>query len=384
MNLLEAARGILPLVRANRDKIEQDRRLPQPLVDAMAKAGLFRMWLPKKWGGAEADPRTFIEVIEEVAKVDGSTGWCLMLAAGTGVLSGYLPEEGAHEIYGTDPEAVTAGFFFPGGAATPVAGGYRVTGRWSYGSCSPFSTWLNGNCLVMEGGRPRMLPNGAPEMRMMFFPKSDYKVLDTWQTCGLRGTGSHDYVVEDAFVPARRTFSFADQPVQKGLLYAHPLFGLLATIVPSVELGIARGAIEAVMALADEPPPGYSPSNKRADRALVQIQIAQAEATLRSARAFVMETLTTVGATLAEGRQVSMKDRALMRLAAVQAAASAATVVDQMVTAAGGHAIHTRSPLERALRDVHTARQHIIVQPGQYQAIGRALLGLDAGAVPPL
>jgi alkylation response protein AidB-like acyl-CoA dehydrogenase len=382
--VLERARALEPLIRSHRDAIEQGRRLPQTLVDAIANAGLFRMWLPKKWGGGEVDPLAFISVVEEISRVDGSVGWCVMLAAGAGVLSGYLPETGGQEIYGSDPNAVTAGFFFPGGKAKPVPGGYRVTGRWPFGSCSPFCTWLHGNCLVMDGEQPALWPDGSPKMRMMYFPKSDFKVLDTWSTLGLRGTGSHDFVVEDAFVPEDRTMSLADRAVQPGSLYAHPLLGLLANVLASVTLGIARGAIDASVALAQEAPPSYSPSNRRRDRALVQIQVAQAEGTLRASRALIADVLGTVGARVKAGQEVSVEDRAWLRLAAVQATAGAASVVDLMYTAAGANAIHTRNSLERALRDVHTARQHIIVQPDNLAALGRVFLGLPANAIPPL
>ena len=218
----------------------------------------------------------------------------------------------------------------------------------------------------------------------MFFPAKDYRVLDTWSVMGLRGTASHDYAVEDAFVPHERTLSFADAAVQPGELYSYPLFGVLSTIVSSVSVGIARGAIEAVKTLANDPPPGYSPGNVRRDRALVQIQIAEAEADQRAARALLRETLREIGAILKGGRACSTKERALLRLAAVKATALSAKVVDTMFTAAGAQAIHSGHPLERALRDVNVARQHIIVQPGQYQALGQALLGIEEQAVPPL
>jgi alkylation response protein AidB-like acyl-CoA dehydrogenase len=219
-SFIAAARGLAPKIRAYAEGIEQTRRLPQPLVDALAEAGLFRLWIPQQLGGSEADPMTFVRVIEEVSSIDGATGWCLMIGGCYGLFGGLLPAEAAREIYGRDPHVVTGGAFRPDGQAVAVEGGYRVTGRWSLGSGCQHSASLVGGCRILDGDQPRLRANGTPVIRLVFFPAADCEIIDTWHAAGLRGTGSHDYAVADLFVPARRSLSFREPPVHPGPLYA--------------------------------------------------------------------------------------------------------------------------------------------------------------------
>jgi alkylation response protein AidB-like acyl-CoA dehydrogenase len=374
--LIEAARELGPLIRECAEQIERDRRLPRPLVRAMADAGLFRTWIPETLGGGERDPLTLIRAVEELARVDGSVGWCLMIGASTATLAGYLPESGAREIYGSDPGVVTGSALMPRGRATPVAGGYRVSGRWSFASGSQHCSWLVGHCVVLDGDQPRLDGDGRPVSRLMFLPAADYQVIDTWSVGGLRGTGSHDFAVTDAYVPHDRTLAFGDAPVQPGALYRFPLFGLMASVVSAVALGISRGAIDALVELAGSKSP-VNTRNLLRERAMVQVQVAQAEALTRSARALLFETVGDVWETVSAGREASLEQRTILRIAATNASQAAAQAVDLMYNAAGASSIYTTSPLERAFRDVHTATQHALVQPIQYEAAGQLLLGLD-------
>ena len=168
-SFVEAAKGLAPQIQASADDIERSRRLPLPLVDAMAQAGLFRLSIPRSLGGEETDPTTLVRVVEEVSRADGAAGWCLGIGGTYGAFGGYLSADAAHEIYGSDPLVRTAGALRPFGNAVVVDGGYRVTGRWPLGSGCQHSGWIVGGCRILDGDQPRLLPNGTPLMRVLFF-----------------------------------------------------------------------------------------------------------------------------------------------------------------------------------------------------------------------
>jgi alkylation response protein AidB-like acyl-CoA dehydrogenase len=376
-SLIDEARALATGIRERAEQIERDRRLPAELVHAMAEAGLFRMCVPRQLGGLEVDVATLVRAIEEIAYADGSAGWCVMIGATSGVVSAYLAEDAARAIYATGPEVVTGGVFAPFGKAATVAGGFRVSGRWPFASGCEHCAWLMGGSLISTDGQPRLLANGTPESRLMLFPATEAEVIDTWTVSGLRGTGSHDIAVHDLFVPASRSVSLSvDRPRQPGPLYAFPVFGLLALGIAGVALGVARSAIDELVRLASSKTP--TGARKRlADRATTQVEVAQAEATLRSARSFLFETVAETWQAASSEGAISIQQRALLRLAATHATTSAARVVDLMYNAGGGTSIYSSSPLQRCFRDIHVVTQHMMVGPATYELTGRLLLGGD-------
>jgi Acyl-CoA dehydrogenase, N-terminal domain len=215
-SLIEAARALVPVIQAHGEQIEQERCLPQPVVAALTQAGLFRLLIPRRYGGAEADPATFVRVVKEVSCADGATGWCVMIGGFYGLFAGCLPEPAARAIYGSDPNVVSAGAFRPNGQAVVVDGGYCISGRWPFGSGIQHSPWLVGGCRIFDGDQPCLDARGAPVMRLMFFPAGEAEVIDTWYTAGLHGTGSHDYVVTEVFVPASGRCRFASRRSSRG------------------------------------------------------------------------------------------------------------------------------------------------------------------------
>lgn len=378
---LAAATALGPLVAAHREALEQERRTPLPLVEAWRSAGFLRLWLPEELGGAEVEPATVLGVVEAVAALDGAIAWNLLIGISGALFAGYLPEPAAHTIWGPDPDISTAGSFMPTGRAVPVDGGYRVAGRWSFVSGVQHADWVAGNCLVFDGERPRMGADGAPEMRLMFLPAAAGTVLDTWQTGGMRGTGSHDFAVADAFVPDGFWFDVfngrgrIDRP-----LYRLPFVTWFSPGVAALTLGIARHAIDALVALAATKVPTGQQTSLR-ERPLAQIQVAQAEALVRSARAFLLQAAGEAWDRLVAGSEPSAVELAQLRLANVHAAESAVRAVELMYQAAGTSAIPSSSALDRCLRDVHVAAQHIAVSTQHYQTIGQTLLG-RSGAPP--
>lgn len=371
-----AARELAPIIMARADEIETGRRLPADLARTFAEAGLFRIAIPQEYGGAELHPADIVRVIEEVSRADGSAGWCVMIGGTTATLAAVLPERWAREIYGTDPHVITGGSTPPTGKAYPVDGGYRVTGRWQWGSGTQHCQWICGGSLIMEGEEPRKLKSGEPEVQLMVFEASQVEILDTWNPSGLRGTGSHDFQVHDAFVPGDRAALLGGGSLRiKTPLYRFPFFGLLAVGVCAVALGIARRAIDEFVALAAKKVPTWA-QRSLAQRPTIQVQVAEAEAALRSARAFVFDAIDAAWDIAVAGGTLSLEVRRDLRLAAANAVRQSVKAVDLMYEAGGGSSIHADNPLQRCFRDVHVATQHIMVSAGIYEQTGRAYLGL--------
>ena len=354
------------------DEAERERRLPDELVTAMADAGVFRLLVPKAIGGLESHPRVLVETVEELARGDGSAGWCAAIGSTSGVMAGYLPAAAADEIYGR-PDAISGGVFAPIGRATRVEGGYRVTGRWRFASGCSYCNWLMGGCLV-EG-------ESQPIPRLVLAPASDVQIHDTWDAMGLRGTGSHDIEMRDVFVPEQRQASLvADRPTASGPLYAFPVFGLLALAIGAVNLGIARGALDDVIALAGARTPTGS-SRTMAERPTVQSELGVAEARLRAARALLLEAIDEAWAAAVEAREVPVAERASLRLAATHATTTGADVTGAAYHLAGGASVYeSNGPLPRRFRDANTATQHLLVGPATNELAGRLLLGLSTDA----
>ena len=245
--MIEAATALLPTLRERAEATENARRLSPETAQAFADAGFFRMLVPSGLGGGEVHPRVFVDVLEILGSGCGASGWIAMTGSTTGLLAAYLPDGEPFR----DPSGIYAGVFAPRGKATPVEGGYRVSGRWPFTSGVDNATIRLGGALVFEGDAPRLLPSGEPEIRSFFFDADQTSVIDTWHTSGLRGTGSHDMVVEDVFVPAARSACvLSDAPRHEGPLYTFPLFGLLSLGISAVGLGIARHALEVIADVA--------------------------------------------------------------------------------------------------------------------------------------
>ncbi len=285
---LARARALAKLIAGFADRIEEERRLPEPLLAALLEAGLYRLLLPRACAGGEIDPVNFVEIIETVAKADASTAWCLCQAAGCSLVAAFLPPEAAATIFGRDPNAILA--WGPGpGRAVAVAGGYRVTGKWSFASGGRHASWLGGIASVVEtDGTPRRDAAGAPVIRTMLFPAAQAVMTDIWQVIGLRGTGSDAFAVTDLFVPAEFSVARDDQAERReaGPLYCFPTGSFYAAGFAGVALGLARSTLDAFIALATEKTPRGFKSTLR-ENAVIQSQVAQAEARLASARIFL-------------------------------------------------------------------------------------------------
>ena len=348
-------------------------------MKALGEAGLFRLCVPAAVGGLEAHPATLTAAVQALAAGDAAAAWCVAVGATSGLLAGYLPEDSARAIH-AGPATMVAGVFAPRGRATAEAGGYRVSGRWPFASGCRHADWLMGGCVVDDGGTPRMLPNGMPDVRLVLAPAQTFTIHDTWHVVGLRATGSHDIELAGVHVPSELSASvFTDPPVQTGPLYAFPLFGLLALAISSVCLGIGRGALDDLVAIAG----GKVPAGGRrtlAERTTVQADVARAEAAVRAARALLDESIGEAWERAVASGTVDERCRAGLRLAATHAAAAGLQATETAYRLGGGSAIYDSSPLQRRLRDVNAAAQHMLVAPATWELTGRLLLGLPTDA----
>ncbi|MBL6688884.1 MAG: acyl-CoA dehydrogenase family protein [Pseudomonadales bacterium] len=374
--LIEAARRLASELPARSQEIEDARRLPADIAQQLADAGLFHGLVPEAYGGGEVHPSTFIRLIREVSTGDGSAGWNVMIGLTTGLLSASLPEEFAREIYGDGPGGLAVGVTAPMGIAEVVEGGYRVTGRWPFGSGSSNAGWIGGGCFITENGEQRIGKGGMPEHHIMMFERSQVEIEDTWHVSGLCGTGSHHFNVKDVFVPEGRSVVMGTRSRIQRPLYQFPLLGLLAMGVSAVSLGIGFKALAAFKELAGAKVPTGG-NRGLAEQARVQSLVAESTADLESAEAYIHRVIDDAWEIGCRGERLPLESKARLRLAAVNATSSAVAAVDRLYQAGGGSAIYEDSVLQRCFRDVHVTTQHMMVGRPIYEIVGRVELGLD-------
>ncbi len=375
-SVLQNIRELLPSIRARRQEIDEARCLPRDLAEELSKTGIFRLGVPRSMGGLEAKPADIMRAIEMVSTADGSAGWCAMIGISGNLVAGYMNEPGAREVF-ADPVTPTAGIAAPSGAAVRSDHGVRVNGRWSYASGITHCKWTWAGCLVMENGKPRMTPHG-PEIIHVCIPVSELSVHDTWHVSGLRGTGSNDFSAADIFVPEARIFGLLDPSGHRPEpLYQMPAVTLFVVKVAAVALGVARSALDELAQLAREKVPTFY-TQTLAERAMAQVDLARAEASLGGARSFLYAIVDEVWQAVSAGRMPAKRELALVRSACTQAVETAAAVSRTANTLAGGASIYNASSIQRHARDAEAITHHFTVAPHTWEEAGRALLGLEA------
>jgi len=378
---LEVARALAPRIRERADEIEAARQLPHDLVMDIGNARLFKVAVSEAEGGLGADIITTLRVIEEVARADGSTGWCLAMGINSFRQSAQLEPDVRRKLFHSDPVGVSAGSANPRGRAVAAPGGYRVTGHWFFASGCMHSSLLHGACKVFDGDAPRRRPNGDQDVRIAYFyPKTQARIIDTWNVSGMRGTGSHDIEVEDLFVPEEHTFSALDRRARvTGPMNRMHGFDLAGCGFCCVGLGVARAAIDEFVELAQVKVPRSSSELLR-DRAIVQARVGEAEALLRSGRAFLFATVQEMWETVLAKEFVTERQRSDLRMAMTHAAQNAAQATHIVCATAGTTSIFNSSPLERYARDAEVVTRHNQLQFVNYEAVGRTMLGLESNS----
>ncbi len=362
---------IAALARELAVETEAGRRLPEPLLARLRASGLMAAGAPAEAGGLELPAGELLRHAAAIAAGDASAGWCVSIAATSSLLAAYLDEQGRAELFGA-PDGIAAGIFAPRGVAERTDGGLLVSGRWPYCSGITHADVLFAGCMLKaDGGEGRALPI------VVGIPRGELEVLDTWHTLGLRGTGSHDCVVQQLFVPAQHSFSLFEGPRLDRPLYRFPVFGYFALSVAAAALGNARGAIGDFAELA-KVKVGQGSARTLAARSTTHAAVADAEAALRSAEALFHGAVEDAWRASQDTEPVAVELRAGLRLAATHAARTAAATVGSLFALAGGPAIYDDSPLQRRFRDAHTATAHFQVGALSREIQGRILLDQDA------
>jgi alkylation response protein AidB-like acyl-CoA dehydrogenase len=380
--LLKAVDEIGEVVRANADAAEDLRHLPEASVEALEEAGIFRLVVPRELGGYEADPVTQHEVIDRLAYHDASTGWCGFIGAGSSAFAaGNIPDEGLQEVQASLPTGSSwtrfAGSPVPAGQATPVEGGYRVSGRWPWASGIHHSSWVFAGAAILKDGEIEMSDFGFPNGRLMVMPRADIELEDTWHTAGLRGTGSCHFNAQDVFVPEHRTIDFPfPQPKRGGPVFRLPVLGFFGPAFSGFPQGVGRRALDDIVELARSKT-RMGRQTSTADRAVFQRDLALATIRLSSAGLLVRTELESLWQRLHDGVDDSALDTP-RRLAAFSTGSDAANEAAELAYRyGGGEALFSASPLQRTLRDMRAAGQHMLVSESNYEGFGKAIVDDD-------
>lgn len=372
---LEAARQLAPLIRASADEIDAARELPRPLFEAIADAGLFHMAVPLAIGGSEVDFPTYVQVIEELGKADASTAWAVNQGATFGTYAARMAPHVAREIWIDTPRAVVANTPAPTAKAIVVAGGFRVTGNQPFSTGCRHSSWVAPHAQIIENGEVR-LTDGRPEVRYCLVPINQAELLDTWHTRGMRGTGTHNFVVNDVFVPEERSvFPRGAPALSGGARYRIPHTLGFAGGDAAVALGVARSCLDAFYDHAGKNTQRYAKGLVR-NEPIVQYTVGQAEAWIRCGRAFLMEAVRDMWDEASAGT-VTMERRAALRVATTHAIRLAAQVVESIYTLSGSAAIFEGRLIQRHFQDIHVITQHVQGRLGNYEVAGQHWLGLS-------
>ena len=387
-DVVAAAAAIAPRIRAAADTIEAERQLPDDIAEAMAEAKLFTLLSPAVYGGAEAEPTTAIRAIEQIARADGSAGWLAQNGSFEAALLGWLSAEAIEGMCTLESRGAAdirlGGSTMAQATAVEVEGGYLIDGHWDFVSGVMHSNWILGGFWILDGpgGERRIGPTGDPVQRIAFMPQGDGEVIDTWNVMGMRGTGSNDFVVRDLFVPVERTMWYADPSPFPGPRYRAPYVGTWGwSLHGGNTLGMARGAIEDLSALAQTRTSKVDTSLLR-DRPHVQAAIAEAEAIVRGARAFLFEAVEAAWVAANEEAPDAIRRNWEARLALTYSVHEALRAVQLLYDAAGTNAIYTAHRIERVLRDLNVAKHHIAASKKHYESVGSVLLGANDPVAP--
>ena len=375
-DILQNARAMEDELRTRADEIDQLRRLPDDLVDTLKRSGCFRMTMPKDWGGPEMSSIEQHEVIFELSRANASVGWCVMIGADAGIFAGYLDDDVARGLY-PRLDMIQAGWQYPIGRAERVAGGYNVSGLWRFASGSAHCDVLDAGCTLFENGTRLVGEDGVPEWRVMLAPRDSFEILDVWHTTVLRVTGSNDNQVENLFVPEEHTFSFNERPKRDGPIWLKP--DAVLRKMSAIPLGVARDALDQVTELMRVKVERVSGKPYR-DSERVRIALAEGEMRYGAADTYVRTALERQWDCLVRGMtELPERVRVDAWMSRTHAFQESRRIVADLYDLVGSAAVYANEcPLDRHLRDVQTACQHMVAQYKNMESVGQLLLDPDA------
>ncbi|WP_330182272.1 acyl-CoA dehydrogenase family protein [Nocardia sp. NBC_01503] len=371
-SLLESARSIAPELSERRSEIDANREIPRDIVERLRSMGIYSMGFSAELGGPGLTSLEQMEVVEALSYGDTATGWCAMIGSATGIYAGYLDDQAIAELMPT-LDLITAGLIFPAGRAVRVPGGFRLSGRWKFGSAVTHSDLVIGGAFVIADGELETTAAGGPVVRIFVMRRDQVTLFDTWDTTGLRGSGSNDYAVDDLFVPEHHSFSFGERKSGTGKL-AEP--EALARIMPGVPLGSARAALDYVRCMAEGkmvPATG----ERWADNYRAQYILGECEMEYIVARGAVVETVASLWNRLDHNRfgELPPDARISTALARTNSFRASRRIISRLCELVGTESIYKPNPLDIWLRDVNTMATHIIAHDAVIQSAGAFLLG---------
>jgi alkylation response protein AidB-like acyl-CoA dehydrogenase len=358
---------LVPIIAKRSDDIEAARNVPADLVAALREAGLLRMLVPARHGGSALPVPTVLRVLEELGAADGSTAWVVGQVALSQLIIGCTPDTAMDEVYADGPDVFAAGAVAPKGRATAAGDGWRITGQWPYVTGSTHASWFYLNCVVVRD-RAVVMSGELPSTRIVLVPAADVEIVDTWRVLGLRGTGSHNVRTGGAECPAYRGFGL--EPDDPATPRAMSRIAQSSLIIAAVAVGCATGALTEIRQLATAGKRPALSTRSLARSALFQDRLGEAHTILAGARAHLRHQ-----ARIAGDDPLTAVERATIRATAARIIASAAAVVDTAHAVGGGTTAYDTSPLQRRLRDIHTATQHFVAGRDSYATLGAMLVG---------
>jgi indole-3-acetate monooxygenase len=376
--LLQRIRDISEVLAADVEEAERIRTLPRRSVEALRESGLYGLKTPACSGGFEADLATQLAVFEEVAYVNPSASWSLFVStAGLGLAASHLPKAGHEDLFAKrDFPTFASGGGYLLGKLAPCEGGYRLSGRWIYGSGIGHADW----CAVPA--RVDATSNKSGEVLTCIVPASAFEIHDTWSVVGLQGSGSFDYSATDVFVPARMTYCRGHGPVRGGGLYRLGNIGFVTVEIVGFMIGVARRAIDELIDLSKRKSRGYVQKSSMISRSVLQRAIADCDLKLKAVRSLNLEIFGRAAAEVSNGEFLSPALEVELRAASTMAAEITTEIANVAFRYGAGSAMRLDSPLQRCLRDLHAAGTHFVVSDTAYEAHGQQLLGMsDASAM---
>jgi alkylation response protein AidB-like acyl-CoA dehydrogenase len=374
---VDVAQSLIPLIKESAEAGERLCELSPAVVAAFHEHNLWGMYVPVEMGGLGIGPLDGLQVLEAISYADGSSAWVLAIAFAAAVSMAYMPDEGVAKAFPSGKRIpVIAGSGRPDGNAIIVPGGFKLTGRWSYGSGIKHADYAMVGARIMDGDKPRLTAQGMPEIRLMIVPREKVAYVSDWDVLGLRATGSVDYAVEDLFVPEEFSYLITSQSGKRGKLFRLGYASLVPIGHAGWSLGLARRVLDelALFAQTKKIPGGIGISES------FQQQFAHHEAALRAGRAFLMEVWEDIERMVAEERDLTTRQETLIRLSLNNITSVGVAIANFAYRAGGGTALRT-GVLQRLCRDTLAGAQHLTSSPAALRECGRELAGLAPGHI---